>query len=105
VAKKARIVRYSTEQIAKLPDETDWQRVRATAEDEVERQAEEDSGNLSDGWEQTIILGVPEPKKDIHIRLDAGVLRWFKALGPGYQTRINEVLAAFVKSQQSGAKT
>lgn len=27
---------------------------------------------------------VPEPKKDVHIRLDPALLRWFKAHGPGY---------------------
>lgn len=31
-------------------------------------------------------------KKDIHIRLDADLLEWFKAQGAGYQTRINEIL-------------
>jgi hypothetical protein len=28
------------------------------------------------------------------------VLRWFKAQGPGYQTRINAVLRAFVETKQ-----
>jgi BrnA antitoxin of type II toxin-antitoxin system len=45
------------------------------------------------GWEQTIILGAPKSKKDVHIRLDPAVLRWFKAQGPGYQTRINTGVA------------
>ena len=31
-------------------------------------------------------------KKDIHIRLDADILEWFKSQGAGYQTRINEIL-------------
>jgi uncharacterized protein (DUF4415 family) len=36
----------------------------------------------------------------VHIRLDPIVLRWFKAHGPGYQTRINAVLRAFVEVRQ-----
>ena len=34
-------------------------------------------------------------KTSISLRVDADVLDWFKAQGPGYQTRINAVLRAF----------
>ena len=34
-------------------------------------------------------------KASISLRLDNDVLEWFKAQGPGYQTRINTVLRAF----------
>ena len=43
---------------------------------------------------------MPEPATPVHVRLDSQVLRWFKAKGPGYQTRINAVLRAFVKARQ-----
>ena len=35
------------------------------------------------------------PKASISLRLDADVVAWFKAQGPGYQTRMNAVLRAF----------
>jgi uncharacterized protein (DUF4415 family) len=34
-------------------------------------------------------------KAAISLRLDEDVLEWFKAQGPGYQTRINAVLRAY----------
>ena len=34
-------------------------------------------------------------KASISLRVDNDVLEWFKAQGPGYQTRINTVLRAF----------
>ncbi len=34
-------------------------------------------------------------KAAISLRVDNDVLEWFKAQGPGYQTRINTVLRAF----------
>lgn len=38
----------------------------------------------------------PLPSKaSISLRVDQDVLEWFKAQGPGYQTRINTVLRAF----------
>jgi uncharacterized protein (DUF4415 family) len=87
-----------------MPRETDWAKVDATTEEEIERQALEDEGPLPEGWEDTIIIGVPEPKKDVHIRLDPSVLRWFKSTGPGYQTRINAVLLAFVQARQKAER-
>ena len=39
---------------------------------------------------------VPVPAKaSISLRVDQEVLDWFKAQGPGYQTRMNAVLRAF----------
>ena len=83
--KKERIVRYSSEEIASKiaagEDKTDWQRVKAMPQEEVERLADEDEGPLSDGWESTIMPGLPPRKRDVHIRLDADILDWFRAQG------------------------
>ncbi|TAM09189.1 MAG: hypothetical protein EPN72_03090 [Nevskiaceae bacterium] len=35
------------------------------------------------------------PKAAVSLRVDEDVIQWFKAQGPGYQTRINSVLRAF----------
>lgn len=102
--KKENIVRYSAEELATLKSETDWKKVDATSEAEIERQAQEDSGPLREDWESTVVIGVPEPRQSIHIRVDADVLRWFKAQGPGYQTRINAVLKAFVAARRRAEK-
>jgi uncharacterized protein (DUF4415 family) len=38
----------------------------------------------------------PLPSKSlVSLRVDQDVLAWFRAQGPGYQTRINSVLRAF----------
>jgi uncharacterized protein (DUF4415 family) len=102
--KKEHIVRYSAEEIAAKiaagEDKTDWQRVRSMPQAEVELLADEDEGPLPEGWEGTIILGLPPRKRDVHIRLDSDILDWFRAHGKGYQTRINAVLRAFVQSRR-----
>ena len=100
MAKKSTTMRYSADKLTKLKSETDWAKVDATTAAEVERQAAVDEGPLPQGWEKTVVVGVPEPKQDVHIRLDPVVVRWFKAYGPGYQTRINEVLRSFVQARQ-----
>jgi uncharacterized protein (DUF4415 family) len=100
MAKKEHIVRYSTDELAKMKSETDWAKVDATTQDEVERQAGEDEGPLPDGWEKTVIIGLPPGKEAVKLRIDRDVLDWFRGTGKGYQTRMNNVLRAFVKSRQ-----
>lgn len=41
----------------------------------------------------------PPAKQQLTIRLDADVLKWLKAHGRGYQTRINRILRAAMESQ------
>jgi hypothetical protein len=41
----------------------------------------------------------PPTKRQLTIRLDADVLKWLKAHGRGYQTRINRILRAAMESQ------
>jgi len=39
-------------------------------------------------------------KQIVTIRLDIDMLEWFKAAGPGYQTRINQVLRDHMEAQR-----
>ncbi len=41
-----------------------------------------------------------EPKLLVSLRLDAAVVRAFKKQGPGWQTRINDVLARWAKRRE-----
>ncbi|MFC0251423.1 BrnA antitoxin family protein [Massilia consociata] len=42
-------------------------------------------------------------KQIVTIRLDVDMLEWFKAAGPGYQTRINQVLREHMDAQRAAA--
>jgi uncharacterized protein (DUF4415 family) len=85
-------------------DKTDWARVRAMTEDEVERGAAHDPENPA--WTPDelaaarLIRPAAERKIPVSIRLDREVLDYFKGQGPGYQSRIGAVLLAFVRSQE-----
>jgi uncharacterized protein (DUF4415 family) len=78
---------------------TDWKRVRALTEQNAASLADEDEGHLPKGRESTVETGLPTRKQGVHIRVDSDVLDWFRALGPGYQTRIKAVLGAFVRAR------
>lgn len=43
---------------------------------------------------------MPPQKRDLHMRIDEDVLDWFRQAGRGYQTRINNVLSAFMESRR-----
>lgn len=42
-------------------------------------------------------------KQIVTIRLDVDMLNWFKSAGPGYQTRINQILRDHMDAQRSAA--
>ena len=104
--RKGDIVRYTAEEIdarlARGESRTDWARVKAMTEKELEASiaADPDDVHAPVDWEKAV-KGLPPGKRDIHLRIDADVLDWFKQAGRGYQTRINEVLRAFVESRRT----
>ncbi len=79
---------------------TDWERVDALTDEEIEAAASADPDApplLDDAFFQTAELIFPDAAKQrITIRLDRNVVDFFKAAGPGYQSRMNAVLKAYV---------
>jgi uncharacterized protein (DUF4415 family) len=77
---------------------TDWKRVDALKNGKID---------LSDTPELTpemfaraiVRRGLkPAPRKEqLTIRIDSDVLEWYRKQGPGYQTRINALLRAYMQ--------
>jgi uncharacterized protein (DUF4415 family) len=44
-------------------------------------------------------------KQIVTIRLDVDTLAWFKSAGPGYQTRINQLLRDHMEAQQAQSRS
>lgn len=102
-----RIIRKSAEEIEQMESRTDWARVDALTDEEIEQAVREDpDAELLDAeWFRTAQLVVPSSEKTrINIRLDADIVDYFKQQGRGYQTRINDVLKAYVLSQKLKAQ-
>ena len=79
---------------------SDLPRVRAMTEAALEAAiaADPDWAGIPPDWHARA-EPVPAVRKQlVSVRLDADILAWFRARGPGYQTRINAVLRAFVDS-------
>ena len=76
---------------------TNWVRVRAMKDKAIAVNAEHPEAAVKHIVRGIVRRGLKPlpPKAAISLRVDADVLEWFKAQGPGYQTRINAVLRAF----------
>ena len=97
-----RIVRISAEELtAKRKRDgnlTDWARVRALTDVDVEAAIAADpheAGMVVD-WNSASV-SMPERKQTMTIRLDSDVLEFYRRMGRGYQTKINAVLRSYME--------
>lgn len=91
--------------IARGESRTDWERVRAMSEADLERAIAEDPDSDPPpleaplGWPALAQVIAPKaPKRLMSLRLDQEVVDFFKAQGRGYQTAMNGVLLAYVRA-------
>jgi uncharacterized protein (DUF4415 family) len=81
---------------------TDWARVDALTEAEIERMATDDTDNpatSAEDWAEATI-GLPPLKTPVNAKFDVDVVDWFKAQGRGYQTRMNAVLRRYMEAHR-----
>ena len=65
----------------------------------VRPRTNEENARQVSSWEDSP-LDLPEPKQAISLLVDRDVLEFFKSGGKGYQTRMNAVLRAYMKSHK-----
>jgi uncharacterized protein (DUF4415 family) len=85
---------------------TDWARVDATSDREIENAAKSDPDAapiLDKEWFRRAKLVLPERKVPISLRMDREVVEWFKAHGKRYQSRMNAVLKAYVQAHRNAS--
>lgn len=82
---------------------TDWERLDAMTDEDIETAVKNDpdAAPLADDdfWKNATVV-LPKTKVDIHIRMDADIVDFFKKSGSGYQTRMNAVLRSYVDAHR-----
>jgi uncharacterized protein (DUF4415 family) len=81
-----------------MKSETDWARLDAMTDEQIERAVAEDPDQsfwTEEEWARARVM-VP-----LALHLDADVVNWFMSQGDGYPARINDVLRAFVEAQKA----
>ncbi len=100
--KSETIVRYTAAELramrARGETLTDWARVDAMTEDELEASIDHEEEGEFDM--STARLGLPGFDLPLTIRLDPDVLAWFQAQGDAYRDKINDVLRAYVETRK-----
>jgi uncharacterized protein (DUF4415 family) len=100
------IIEHADGRLERTKSKTDWARLRAMTEEEIDAAARADpewEGLLDIDWSKAELI-MPRRKEAISIRLDEDVLAFFKTLGSGYQTRINAVLRHFMEQARAKRK-
>jgi uncharacterized protein (DUF4415 family) len=88
--------------VARGESRTDDARVAELSEAELARSIAEDPDwkDIPPDWIEGAEVVAPNPKKLLSLRVDQDVVEWFKGTGPGYQTRMNAVLRAYVTARR-----
>ncbi len=82
---------------------TDWERVKAMTEEEIDEAARSDPDAQptdAEFWKDAEIV-LPDGKERITVRFDKEVLDWFRKQGKGYQTRMNAVLRTYMEAKSN----
>ena len=81
---------------------SDWKRVNALKDDRIDFS---DTPELTpEMFARAVVRRGLEPvprKEQLTIRVDSDVLEWYRKQGPGYQTRINALLRAYMQEHPS----
>lgn len=91
---------------AKRSTRTDWNKLRRMSNAQIHRgiASDPDVRPTDEAFWKDAKVVWPTPKSIVTMRLDADLLAWFRQQR-GYQTRINAILRAYMKAQESGGST
>lgn len=102
MAKNEHIVRYTAAELDEMlrrgEDLTDWAKVDAMTEEELEASIDFEEEGVPDY--RTVWLGIPTPGQMVYLPMEPDVADWFRADGPGYPERINTVLRDYVDTER-----
>jgi uncharacterized protein (DUF4415 family) len=77
----------------KKNSDTDWKRLSSMSDEEIDFS---DAPELDETFFREAEWR-PPVKQPVTMRIDSDVLEWFRAQGPGYQTRINRLLRRYME--------
>lgn len=77
---------------------TDWARIDAMRDEDIDYS---DIPPLTEDFFKKAFIRWPGTKERITISLDKDILSYLRALGKGYQTKINAILRAWLEAQRT----
>jgi uncharacterized protein (DUF4415 family) len=105
--KDKNIKRYTAAELKakQVQTRTDWRRVDAQSDEELERllSEDEDERGMRPDWTRAKLV-FPQAKKSVHLRLEEEIINFFKSKGTGHISRMQAVLKAYVDAHRSDPK-
>ena len=105
--KEKNIKSYTTAELKARSAEsrTDLRKVDAMTEEKLERliAEDEDERGLRPDWTRAELI-FPQAKQSVHLRLELGIIEYFKSQGKGHISRMQAVLKAYVDAHRPHAK-
>ena len=94
-------VKYTSEELKKMKSKTDLARVLSIKDEEI--LYDEDSPNIGDAIEAGTMKRRgrpprPDKKVPVSVRLEPDVLALLRSSGPGWQTKISNVISEWVRT-------
>jgi uncharacterized protein (DUF4415 family) len=108
--KENNIMSYTAKELKSMHDKgqskTNWKKVNNITDSELEAAIKSDPDSDTNILHKLegLVVGMPEIKEQISIRIDQDVLQWFRKRGKGYQTYINNILRSYVSVQKQAKK-
>ena len=91
---KSTLVKYTREELARVPDETDWKKVDTMTDEEVYKDAcnDRDAQPTDETFWETTALPAH------FMSIDPDLLKWFKTHTVDYEAQINTVLRSYMEA-------
>lgn len=105
--KDKNIKRYTAAELKarQAQSRSDWGRVDAQTDEELERliAEDEDERGLRADWTRAKLV-MPQAKQSVHLRLEQEIISFFRSKGKGHISRMQAVLKAYVEAHRPPAK-
>ena len=83
--------------------QTDWERIDAMTDEDID--FSDNPETTPEMWAKGVLRKNFKPiprKSQLTLRIDQDVIEFFKSQGRGYQTRINQLLRAYMEAHKAG---
>ncbi len=97
MSKEEHLVSFTAEELAKLSDRTDWARIEAMSEEEIELNAQDDIMENLAGF-KTVGIRIPPALFSHMVSLDDDALNWIKNKGIQPQKYIDNLIRQQMKT-------
>jgi len=104
--KEKGITRIAVKDLHKIKSLTDWKRVDALTDEDIEKAVAEDPDTwipTKEEWANARVVW-PPGKEPIQVGIEKDIVKWFRKRGRGYQSKMSSVLREYIEAHKPQQK-